>query len=247
MLEVLDGDFFGDDFEGIRNRLIVETLYDTGMRRSELAGLKDSDVDMSAMLLKVTGKRNKQRLIPFAQRLKGQIEHYWEVRRRDVGETDGWLFVNANGQTISGYNTLDDVDWLAENYGISADTTETETNGLDATQFSEDLQAHVNFFNMYTEKSEMLKEEIKEGFSNIGLTEEQMDGISEATKKEADEEAKTFLASLDKKEEVNEDIAEDGTKGQTAEDNNVDVTEDATTPVPEDEDKLLEEELIVAA
>ncbi len=101
MLEVLDGDFFGDDFEGIRNRLIVETLYDTGMRRSELAGLKDSDVDMSAMLLKVTGKRNKQRLIPFAQRLKGQIEHYWEVRRRDVGETDGWLFVNANGQQIS--------------------------------------------------------------------------------------------------------------------------------------------------
>ena len=159
----------------------------------------------------------------------------------------GTFNVNANGQTISGYNTLDDVDWLAENYGISADSTETETNGLDATQFSEDLQAHVNFFNMYTEKSEMLKEEIKEGFSNIGLTEEQMDGISEATKKEADEEAKTFLASLDKKEEVNEDIAEDGTKGQTAEDNNVDVTEDATTPVPEDEDKLLEEELIVAA
>ena len=107
----------------------------------------------------------------------------------------GTFNVNANGQTISGYNTLDDVDWLAENYGISADTTETETNGLDATQFSEDLQAHVNFFNMYTEKSEELKEQIQEGFSNIGLSEEQMNGISEATKKEADEEAKNFFAS----------------------------------------------------
>ncbi len=157
----------------------------------------------------------------------------------------GTFNVNANGQTINGYNTLDDVDWLAENYGISADTAETETNGLDATQFSEDLKAHVNFFNMYTEKSEELKKQIKEGYSNIGLSEEQMNGISEATKKEADEEAKTFLASLDKKEEVNEEIAEDGTKGQTAEDNNVDTTEDSTTPLLED--KVLEEELTIAA
>ena len=160
----------------------------------------------------------------------------------------GTFNVNANGQTISGYNTLDDVDWLAENYGISADTAETETNGLDATQFSEDLKAHVNFFNMYTEKSEELKKQIKEGYSNIGLSEEQMNGISEATKKEADEEAKNFFESLEKTEDVNEEIAEDGTKGQPVEDTETETADEETsTMATEDEDKLREEELKIAA
>lgn len=160
----------------------------------------------------------------------------------------GTFNVNANGQTISGYNTLDDVDWLAENYGISADTAETETNGLDSTQFSEDLQTHVNSFNMYTEKSEELKEQIQEGFSNIGLSEEQMNGISEATKKEADEEAKNFFESLEKTEDVNEEIAEDGTKGQPVEDTETETADEETsTMATEDEDKLREEELKIAA
>lgn len=70
MEELLDGDGFDEDFEGVRDRLVLEMLYDTGVRRSELVGLQDTDIDYDAMLIRVTGKRNKQRLIPFAERLK---------------------------------------------------------------------------------------------------------------------------------------------------------------------------------
>ncbi|MBR5297302.1 MAG: site-specific integrase, partial [Parabacteroides sp.] len=73
---LLDGADFGDDYEGVRDRLILEMLYDTGVRRSELIYLKDVDVDFDAMRIKVTGKRNKQRLIPFAERLKDLMLAY---------------------------------------------------------------------------------------------------------------------------------------------------------------------------
>ena len=71
MEELLDGDGFDEDFEGVRDRLVLEMLYDTGVRRSELVGLQDTDIDYDAMLIRVTGKRNKQRLIPFAESLGG--------------------------------------------------------------------------------------------------------------------------------------------------------------------------------
>ena len=52
---LLDGDGFDEDFEGVRNRLVIEMLYDTGMRRSELIGIRNVDVDYEAMQVKVTG------------------------------------------------------------------------------------------------------------------------------------------------------------------------------------------------
>ena len=81
---LLDGDGFDEDFEGVRNRLVIEMLYDTGMRRSELIGIRNVDVDYEAMQVKVTGKRNKQRLIPFAEGLKNLMLAYTEVRDREV-------------------------------------------------------------------------------------------------------------------------------------------------------------------
>ena len=98
---VLDGDEFEDDFEGIRNRLVLEMLYDTGMRRSELAGLKNSDIDYGASLIRVTGKRNKQRLIPFAKRLEDLMLAYTEVRNREVGSAGPYFFVRGNGDGLS--------------------------------------------------------------------------------------------------------------------------------------------------
>ncbi len=98
---LLDGDGFDEDFEGVRNRLILEVLYDTGMRRSELIGLRDADIDYEAMQMKVTGKRNKQRLIPFAERLKNLMLAYTEVRNREVGAGSGWFFVRQNGEQMS--------------------------------------------------------------------------------------------------------------------------------------------------
>ena len=99
---LLDGDGFGDDFEGVRNQLIIEMLYDTGMRRSELIGIRDSDVDFEAQLIKVTGKRNKQRLIPFAERLKDLMWQYIQVRNQEVGASE-YFFIRPNGEQISSY------------------------------------------------------------------------------------------------------------------------------------------------
>lgn len=97
---LLDGDGFGEDFEGVRNRLVLEMLYDTGIRRSELIGMRDSDVDCGTMQIRVTGKRNKQRLIPFAEGLKNLIQAYTEVRNREVGSESGWFFVRKNGEQL---------------------------------------------------------------------------------------------------------------------------------------------------
>ena len=101
MEELLDGDGFDEDFEGVRERLVLEMLYDTGVRRSELVGLQDTDIDYDAMLIRVTGKRNKQRLIPFAERLKNLMLAYTEVRNREVDAGCGWFFVRKNGEQLS--------------------------------------------------------------------------------------------------------------------------------------------------
>lgn len=98
---LLDGDGFGEDFEGVRDRLLLEMLYDTGIRRSELVGIKNSDIDCDMMQVRVTGKRNKQRLIPFAEGLKNLIEAYTEVRNREVGSESEWFFVKKNGEQLT--------------------------------------------------------------------------------------------------------------------------------------------------
>jgi integrase/recombinase XerC len=98
---ILDDENFSEDFEGIRDKLIVEMLYETGIRCSELVGIKDVDVDMDAMLLKVTGKRNKQRLIPFAERLKEMIIYYNNVKKREVATESRSFFVRKDGRPVS--------------------------------------------------------------------------------------------------------------------------------------------------
>ena len=87
-------------FECVRDHLIVEMLYDTGMRRSELVGLKDVDVDYELMQIKVTGKRNKQRLIPFAEGLKGLMKAFQKIRNNEVGRSE-WFFVRRTGEQMS--------------------------------------------------------------------------------------------------------------------------------------------------
>ncbi len=74
---------FGDDFAGIRNKLIIDSLYQTGVRLSELTGLKDRDIDIYEMCIKVTGKRNKQRIVPITNGLKNSIEEYQKLRNEE--------------------------------------------------------------------------------------------------------------------------------------------------------------------
>ena len=98
---LLDGDDFGEDFEGIRDRLILELLYDTGMRRSELVGIQETDVDYEAMVIKVTGKRNKQRLIPFAESLKSLMLAYEKVRGEQGIAHSEWFLVGKSGRPLT--------------------------------------------------------------------------------------------------------------------------------------------------
>ncbi len=73
---------FGEGYPAARDRMIMEIFYATGMRLSELINLKEADVDMYKNTLKVTGKRNKQRIIPFTGNLVGILNNYLEVKRK---------------------------------------------------------------------------------------------------------------------------------------------------------------------
>lgn len=78
--EAESGLAYADDFESVRDGLILEILYQTGMRRAELIGLCDADVDLVQSQLRVFGKRRKERIVPFGGGLKAQIEMYVEYR-----------------------------------------------------------------------------------------------------------------------------------------------------------------------
>lgn len=100
MEKVLDQEDYGDSFELLRDHIIIELFYVTGIRRAELIGLKDVDVDFSSETIQVTGKRNKQRLIPFSDGMKQSLEQYIEVRNKEVGNQSGYLFVKNNGEPL---------------------------------------------------------------------------------------------------------------------------------------------------
>jgi integrase/recombinase XerC len=102
---VLDDVTFEDTFEGVRDRLIIEMFYVTGMRKAELIGLKVSDVDMISNTLKVLGKRNKERIIPITPSIVLRVQDY--LRYRDlvvIGKKQSYLFLTNKGAKI--YNSL---------------------------------------------------------------------------------------------------------------------------------------------
>jgi len=99
--KLLDNYSFGDSFAGVRNRTIIELLYVTGMRRSELIGLRDNDVDLVEGSLKVTGKRNKQRIIPLVIPFIKRLKEYIKVRNEKVTTADnGWFFITNKGNKL---------------------------------------------------------------------------------------------------------------------------------------------------
>lgn len=98
MNKLLDDTDFGSGFKGCRDRLIIEVFYATGIRLSELIGLDDKDVDFSASQLKVTGKRNKQRLIPFGDELRDAMRKYVDIRNEAVSERTEAFFVRESGK-----------------------------------------------------------------------------------------------------------------------------------------------------
>jgi len=93
---------FEDGFKGLRDKLVLELLYGTGMRRAELVGLRDDSINLEKQEIKVLGKRNKERIIPVATDIVELIRNYIKVRNKEfatVSDQANTLIVTNNGES----------------------------------------------------------------------------------------------------------------------------------------------------
>jgi integrase/recombinase XerC len=100
MTAVLDSVYVSAEFEELRNVVIIELLYGTGVRLSELIHLKDSSINFRDCSIKVLGKRNKERIIPFSNPLVSLLESYREVRNREIGKETSYFLVTSKGKQM---------------------------------------------------------------------------------------------------------------------------------------------------
>ena len=99
--EILDEELEPYDWVALRNKLIVAVLYECGLRRSELAGLKDDDVDIDGRKLKVLGKGNKERIVPFGTGLAEELSKWRQTRDELFGESETF-FLSLRGKPMTG-------------------------------------------------------------------------------------------------------------------------------------------------
>lgn len=98
---LLDQFDFGSDYTGVRNQMILEMLYLTGMRRAELVNLECKDVSTSELWIKVLGKRNKERIIPISREFAGRIQQYLQLRQDTfAGTSEKNLFLTVKSKAI---------------------------------------------------------------------------------------------------------------------------------------------------
>ncbi len=97
---------FGEGFKAIRDKTILELFYATGMRLSELVNLKETDLNFNYNTIKVLGKRNKERIIPFSNKLKVLLNKYLTEKNKkfNLKESDKFLFITEKGKKV--YNKL---------------------------------------------------------------------------------------------------------------------------------------------
>jgi integrase/recombinase XerC len=100
MNTLLDNTEFGIDFKGLRNRLIIDLFYQTGIRLSELLNLKIVDINSYNRQLKVLGKRNKERIIPIAKGLETSINEYLDERKKIENGVQDFLFITEKGNQM---------------------------------------------------------------------------------------------------------------------------------------------------
>ncbi|RAR69322.1 tyrosine-type recombinase/integrase [Flavobacterium aciduliphilum] len=102
LTSVLEEKEFDDNFDGIRNKLLVELLYTTGIRRSELIHLKTQHVDIVSHTIKVLGKRNKERIIPILPIVVEQIKKYIDKRSQiECVKDEEYFFLMLKGVKLS--------------------------------------------------------------------------------------------------------------------------------------------------
>lgn len=97
---LLDKIEFAANFEGSRNKLLLELFYMTGMRTSELQNLKLQDIDLSKKTIKVLGKQNKERILPFTERLRSEIMNYLSLRDELAKGGEPSFFLTSNGEKM---------------------------------------------------------------------------------------------------------------------------------------------------
>lgn len=99
-LDVLldSGEFFDDTFPSVRDKVVIETLFGTGMRLAELLSLKESDIDFYGSTVRVLGKRNKERIIPIGKVLGDQMKAYIDLKTlQNFNNKTGVLIVTDKG------------------------------------------------------------------------------------------------------------------------------------------------------
>jgi len=104
MNRLLDGRFFTEDFEGRRDKAVVSLFYGTGIRLSELVGIRFPDLNLIEKMVKVNGKRDKQRLVPFPLEISGVLNDYIELRNELFPAAENFLFLTGSGEPV--YNKL---------------------------------------------------------------------------------------------------------------------------------------------
>lgn len=101
MERLLDNQMWDESFDSLRARTIILLFYSTGIRLSELIGLDDTDIDLNSRQLKVTGKRDKQRIIPFGQEMTEELKKYMSRRDQEIDTHCEALFVNNKGMRVT--------------------------------------------------------------------------------------------------------------------------------------------------
>lgn len=91
----------GNEFQQKRDMLLLTLLYETGIRRAELIGLQDRDMDFSLAQIKVTGKRNKTRYVPVGKAMLEEIKTYMAIRDKEFSNRADSLLLNNRGAKIS--------------------------------------------------------------------------------------------------------------------------------------------------
>lgn len=93
-------ELFSEDFEGVRDRLMLELFYQTGIRRIELIQLKDQDIDFEQKSMKILGKRNKERKIPLGEKILHSMREYMQLRDREVEAKENSFFKTILGKPM---------------------------------------------------------------------------------------------------------------------------------------------------
>ena len=97
---LLDDGYFQSDFEGVRDKLILSLFYGTGIRLSELINLTQGQIFLHEYLIKVLGKNNKERIVPYPRSLNPLIEEYLSIRNSEFGMEPNYVFLTSKGERV---------------------------------------------------------------------------------------------------------------------------------------------------